>query len=53
MARLAGMPDAVVDRAKEILANLEEGEFGEAGQPKIARHRRRGRPGDGRQMTLL
>jgi DNA mismatch repair protein MutS len=44
VARLAGMPQEVVDRAKEILANLEEGEFGESGQPKIARQRgRRGR----------
>ncbi|MDA0577072.1 MAG: DNA mismatch repair protein MutS, partial [Verrucomicrobia bacterium] len=33
VARLAGMPDAVISRAKEILANLEEGELGEQGQP--------------------
>ena len=38
VARLAGLPVEVVDRAKEILANLEEGEFGEGGQPKIAKH---------------
>ena len=36
-----GMPADVVDRAKEILANLEEGEFGEGGQPKIAKHEAR------------
>jgi DNA mismatch repair protein MutS len=42
VARLAGMPRDVVDRAKEILANLEEGEFGEQGQPRIARRRRKG-----------
>jgi DNA mismatch repair protein MutS len=41
VARLAGLPQEVVDRAKEILGNLEEGEFGEGGQPKIARHSRR------------
>ena len=41
VARLAGMPQDVVSRAKEILTNLEEGEFGEGGQPKIARHRRK------------
>jgi DNA mismatch repair protein MutS len=41
VARLAGMPSEVIDRAKEILANLEEGEFGEAGQPKLARRRQR------------
>ncbi len=45
VARLAGMPPAVVDRAKEILVNLEEGEFAETGQPKIATHRRK-RVGD-------
>ena len=39
VARLAGMPVEVVDRAKEILANLEEGELADTGQPKIARHR--------------
>jgi len=34
-------PQPVVDRAKEILVNLEEGEFSEGGQPKLARHRRK------------
>ena len=51
VARLAGLPQEVVDRAKEILANLEEGEFGEAGQPKIARRKRKGR--DGGQLSLF
>ncbi len=36
VARLAGMPDDVVERSKEILANLEEGEL-EAGLPKLAK----------------
>ena len=40
VARLAGMPAAVIDRAQEILANLEEGEL-EAGQPKLARKSRK------------
>ncbi len=40
VARLAGLPDAVINRAKEILANLEESEL-EAGLPKLARQRRR------------
>ena len=39
MARLAGLPDEVIDRAKDILQNLEEGEFGDTGQPKIAKKR--------------
>jgi DNA mismatch repair protein MutS len=52
VARLAGLPMDVIDRAKEILTNLEEGEFSEAGQPKLARHnRRKGR--DSGQMSLF
>ena len=51
VARLAGLPGEVIDRAKEILTNLEDGEFSEAGQPKLARHKRRGR--DSGQMTLF
>jgi DNA mismatch repair protein MutS len=43
VARLAGMPPGVVGRAREILANLEEGELAETGQPKIAKRRRGGR----------
>ncbi len=39
VARLAGLPDAVIRRANEILTNLEEGEFGDSGQPKLAEHR--------------
>ncbi len=39
VAKLAGLPDPVIERAREILANLEEGEFGEAGQPQLARRR--------------
>ncbi|MCF7818077.1 MAG: DNA mismatch repair protein MutS [Kiritimatiellales bacterium] len=39
VARLAGLPDEVIDRANEILTNLEEGEFGDTGQPKIAKKR--------------
>jgi DNA mismatch repair protein MutS len=41
VGRLAGLPLEVIERAKEILGNLEEGEFGEAGQPKLAQHRAR------------
>ncbi|NKB25019.1 MAG: DNA mismatch repair protein MutS [Kiritimatiellae bacterium] len=38
VARLAGLPLEVINRSKEILANLEEDEFGEGGQPQIAKH---------------
>lgn len=41
VARLAGLPPEVIERAKEILANLEEGEFEAEGQPKLAKHSRR------------
>ncbi len=41
VARLAGMPIEVIDRAKEILGNLEEGNSAKAVQPKIARERTR------------
>ena len=51
VARLAGLPAEVVDRAKEILQNLEEGEFSEAGKPKLARTR--ATRSDPSQMTLL
>ena len=39
VARLAGLPEAVLLRAREILNNLEQGEFEEQGQPKLARGR--------------
>ncbi len=39
VARLAGLPDEVIARANDILNNLEEGEFGDSGQPKIAKKR--------------
>jgi DNA mismatch repair protein MutS len=38
VARLAGLPKPVIDRAKEVLANLEETELSADGQPAIARH---------------
>jgi DNA mismatch repair protein MutS len=39
VARLAGLPEAVLGRAREILNNLERGEFEGQGQPKLARRR--------------
>jgi DNA mismatch repair protein MutS len=40
--RLAGLPAEVVDRAREVLQNLEKEELNEAGFPKLARTGRRG-----------
>jgi DNA mismatch repair protein MutS len=36
VARLAGLPQAVINRAKEVLANLEKAEFNELGEPVAA-----------------
>jgi DNA mismatch repair protein MutS len=36
VARLAGVPEGVVVRAREILRNLESGERDEAGEPRLA-----------------
>jgi DNA mismatch repair protein MutS len=36
VARLAGLPSAVIGRAREILGNLEGEEFDERGQPRLA-----------------
>lgn len=41
VARLAGLPKTVLERAKEILQNLEENELTPEGQPAIAAARRR------------
>lgn len=35
VGRLAGLPSAVIERAKEILRNLEAGEFSSTGDPRL------------------
>mgnify|MGYP001766835328 CR=1 FL=1 len=37
VARIAGVPKEVIARAREILRNLEKGEYDEIGMPRIAR----------------
>jgi len=37
VARLAGVPEDVISRAREVLRNLEKGELDEIGMPRIAR----------------
>ncbi len=51
VARLAGLPKAVIERAREILSNLEANELDVTGRPKLARHMpsRKGQP----QPTLF
>ncbi len=52
VARLAGLPAAVVVRAQEILANLERTEFDREGRPRLA-HSDEETPAAGRQLTLF
>ncbi len=53
VARLAGLPDEVIQRASDILKNLEEGELGETGQPKIAKKRPHKLKADISQLDLF
>ncbi len=39
VARLAGLPESVIERAREILSNLESGELDRGGLPKIAKQK--------------
>jgi DNA mismatch repair protein MutS len=39
VARLAGLPEDIINRAKEVLANLEKEELNETGRPKFADRR--------------
>jgi DNA mismatch repair protein MutS len=43
VAKLAGLPEAVLARARDILANLEAQELDEAGHPALASARRKAR----------
>ena len=52
VARLAGVPREVLERAKQILAQLEQEHLDEGGRPKLARRRRTTRVGD-MQLTLF
>jgi len=53
VARLAGLPDAVISRAKEVLANLEGGEFSTQGEPRLARSRQQPQQIKSPQMSLF
>ena len=41
VARLAGLPKPVIQRAKEVLANLEEAEISADGKPKLAKTKKK------------
>ena len=54
VARLAGLPSAVIDRAKEVLTNLEAGELTREGEPKLARSRsKKGPKASSTQLALF
>jgi len=56
VARLAGLPDAIISRAKEILANLEKAELTADGEPAFAKGRRKRLvpdPAAASQLTML
>jgi DNA mismatch repair protein MutS len=53
VARLAGVPRAVVERAGEILANLERDEYGKDGLPRRARRHDPRREAELRGQTSL
>lgn len=55
VARLAGLPDTIISRAKEILANLEKAELNAEGEPAFAKGRRKRLTPDpdASQMTML
>ncbi|MFQ5417406.1 MAG: DNA mismatch repair protein MutS, partial [Myxococcota bacterium] len=52
VARLAGLPDALIARSRDILRNLENGEFDERGRPRLAGDRTGGDP-DSTQLGLF
>jgi DNA mismatch repair protein MutS len=52
VARLAGLPAAVVARAQEILRNLERTEFDREGRPRLA-HSDSAAPAGARQLALF
>jgi DNA mismatch repair protein MutS len=53
VARLAGLPRSVVDRAKEVLNNLQGQELDEVGQPRIAKGKKVALPQHNLQLSLF
>ncbi len=53
VARLAGLPPEVLDRAKEILANLEQEELNEVGMPKLALSKKKAKEPGTSQLQLF
>ncbi len=53
VAALAGVPARVVARAKELLHNIEQGEFNRQGEPRIATSPRKKKPLHTGQLSLF
>ncbi|HEX6900810.1 MAG TPA: DNA mismatch repair protein MutS [Thermoanaerobaculia bacterium] len=53
VARLAGLPETVIERAAEILANLESQEYDPTGRPRLARGSGVPESAQPAQMTLF
>ena len=53
VARIAGLPENVLERAKEILENLEQEETDEMGRPRIAVSRKEEKEGSVSQLALF
>jgi DNA mismatch repair protein MutS len=50
---LAGLPQPVIDRAREVLKNLESGEFEGEGEPRLARSKTRKKATQSPQLSLF
>lgn len=53
VARLAGLPRSVLQRALEVLYNLEKNEFDEVGRPKISHSEEKDKDPNPQQLTLF
>jgi DNA mismatch repair protein MutS len=53
VARIAGIPAKVIERAKEILGNLEGEELDEVGRPRLARSSKKTEADDSLQLNLF
>ena len=53
VARIAGIPEEVIERAKEILSNLEKGEIDDLGRPRLARSKEPQNSKGTEQMNLF
>jgi DNA mismatch repair protein MutS len=53
VGRLAGLPEEVIKRAKEILQNLEAGEFAQSGEPRLGAGRHQPKKQPASQLSLF